>query len=331
MVFLAKALIIGIKRIISTIVSILAFRYVYEFVKLWIMKGIPGFMLTIYLSNKVRDYMYRQYDRLKRKSSKKAEFNFRNIEPMSLEYNALDKMDNDPADQTAIDMFKKNAELSCKNDLFEYVFSAATNSSLFSFLTIIAIEYMQEKYNYSVLTSIIYCASIPFFICFGSSYRYSSVVCGEWLEMFKPNEEVNVPNKRSKQILMWYNKSENEEKDSICLWSTLYDTQTRITTVELKFASAAYTNNLGEIIDIFFLKYVDLNSENSNEFYDIIVPDYYNVGQLFAARMKRLKLPNIESWTEFILFPMINFSVNIFSNKKLIAPNLGKAKLKKDI
>lgn len=156
-------------------------------------------------------------------------------------------------------------------------------------------------------------------------------MCSEWLEMLNANEEIHVPNKRSQQIIMSYYKSENEEKDSVCLWSTLYDPQTRITTVQLKFTSSAYANNLGEIIDVFFLKYVDLNFENTNEFYDIIVPDYYNVGQLFSARMKRLKLQNVEAWTEFILFPLINFSLNIFSNKKLISPNLGKAKLKKDI
>lgn len=174
MVFLAKAFVIGIKRIISTIFSILAFRYVYDFVKIWLIQGVPGFMLTIYLSNKVRDYINKQYYRLKKKTDLKAgrkEFNFRNIESLSLEYNALKKTDNDPSDQNTIDLFKKNAILSCKNDLFEYVFSAATNSSLFSFLTIIAIEYMQDKYKYSIITSILYCASIPFFICFGSSYR----------------------------------------------------------------------------------------------------------------------------------------------------------------
>ena len=125
--------------------------------------------------------------------------------------------------------------------------------------------------------------------------------------------------------MVYYNKSkaeggvagENNNLDYACLWSSHYMPSTRITTIELKFLSSTYSNRLQDVIQYYFLKYVNLNDEHEAEYYDVIVPDFYNVGYIFSNIAKKFKLKSIDSWTEFILFPSINFNVNIFSNKNM--------------
>lgn len=158
----------------------------------------------------------------------------------------------------------------------------------------------------------------------------------EWLEIFQKKETKRKFSQKSSQVLVYYNKSkaagDAESETDIeyaCIWSSQYTPSTRITTVELKFLSSAYVDNLQDIIQHYFDKYVNLNDEGGSvsEYYDLIVPDFYNVGNIFSSIAKKSKLKSVESWTEFILFPSINFNVNIFSNKKLsVTINQSKSK-----
>ena len=178
MVFLLNSIAISIKRIFASLVNIILFRYVYEFVRYRVMTGVMGFMIAMYACQYIRKFANTYYSALKKRAlanskSKVKEFDAKNLDSIVLDYDEFEKMndlDKEPLKSILIG-FKERSVDCCKNDLFDYIFSAATHSFLLSFVTMIGIEYVQNKYEYGVMTSIIYCASVPFLICFGSSYR----------------------------------------------------------------------------------------------------------------------------------------------------------------
>jgi hypothetical protein len=182
MVFLVNALAISFKRIIFSLFNIIIFRYVYEFIRTRLITGVMGFLLSMYACDYIRKFFNSQYTALKKRSAARTststfhEFTSKNLESLVLDYDqfeTLTDLDNNNKHQlkTKLDTFKANTKLKCKNDLFDFIFNAATHSFLLSFATMIAIEYVQNKYELSVIQSILYCVTLPFIICFGSSYR----------------------------------------------------------------------------------------------------------------------------------------------------------------
>ncbi len=117
---------------------------------------------------------------------------------------------------------------------------------------------------------------------------------------------------------MFYKKPEGEE-DIVCLWSSFYDAGTKVNTIELKFLNSSYADKLAEVVDYYILKHVDLIGDTTNEYYDFMIADYYNDGQAFSGRIRKSKIVKVDSWVEFILMPLVNFSVSVYSNKKAIA------------
>lgn len=350
MVFLVNALALSIKRIIVSLINIILFRFVYEFVRSRLITGVMGFMIAMYSCDYIRKFAYKQYSALRKrtmlnsKNSKIHEFNPKNLESTTVDYNqfeTLTDLADTPLKKTLVS-FKEHAHAKCKNDLFDFIFNAATHSFFLSFATMIGIEYVQSTYQYGVIVSILYCASLPFIVCFGSSYRYSSIVCEDWLEMFEPKQNrSHTFSKKSGQTLVFYNKSKQQvtgeevsteiAREFVCLWSSLYDVKTKVTTIELKFMSSAFADNLNEIVYYYLCRHVDMSSDTTNEYFDFVIADFYNTGSAFSNQVKKSKLQKLESWTEFILMPMINFSVSIYSNKKIIPPPNSVVKLKKTI
>ena len=176
MVFLLNALTISSKRVFSTLWNIILFRCVYEFVKSRIFTGVVGFIIAIYVSDYIRKFLYRQWAALKKRAFQNSkaienEFDPKYLESIVLEYDQLENTtENDELNKTLL-KFKERTQIKCKNDLFDYIFTASTHSVLLSFITMFSIEIVQSNYGYGVMTSILYCSTIPFILCFGSSYR----------------------------------------------------------------------------------------------------------------------------------------------------------------
>ncbi len=161
--------------------------------------------------------------------------------------------------------------------------------------------------------------------------RYSSLVCQDWLEIFETTTSARIQfSKKSNRTIVYYRKPGGED-EVVCMWSSLYDVKTKVTTVELKFLNSSYADRLGEVVEYYVMKHVDLIGDTTSEYFDFVVADFYNGGQAFANRVRKSKMVKVESWTEFILMPMVNFSVSIYSNKKLVTPTSNGRKSNKEI
>ena len=51
--------------------------------------------------------------------------------------------------------------------------------------------------------------------------------------------------------------------------------------------------------------------------YEIKVADYYNDGFILSGTVKRFGFSKAEEWTEMTLFPMLNFEMTVYKNRKL--------------
>ncbi len=183
MVFLVNAIGISFKRIVSSLMNIIIFRYVYDFIRTRVITGVMGFILTMYACNYIRKFFNKQYTLLKKRSAARSktivfhEFASKNLQSLVVEYDQFENLPDLAINsknqelKTKLENFKANAIAKCNNDLFDFIFNAATHSILLSFAIMISIEYVQSLYELGVIQSILYCVSIPFFICFGSSYR----------------------------------------------------------------------------------------------------------------------------------------------------------------
>ncbi len=354
MLFVLGALKIACKQVIVTIVSIIIFQYANEFVKTNLLSGVPGFFLTIYLSNKIKGTVFRYAAKFKKamfsKKSKKRSSADGAIDLTKLEYIDLSET---PLDDLGI----KRAALATKimdtmkadsqNQVFNYIFNASSHSSLFNLLTIIGVEYMRTNYDYSIAWAILYCVSFPFFICFGSSYAYASILSDEWQtaeSQEKPNVVVSIPaasvvaneTKCPKKVLVVYNEDKSDAPDLldpahcdyVCLWTTHFDTEIRQTKVELKFLSSRFEGDLREIINNYIFKYVSLSNAaqiatySTPKIFNFHVPDYYDNELVFSRAIKEKGFKLVESWIEYTIFPLIHLKKHSYENVKLNEPNV---------
>ena len=317
MVFLVKALIIALKRVILTLFNIVLFRYLLDFIQKWISEGAFGFIITIYLSDKIKKAIYQRYLEAQKAAAKKASPNTEyNINRFSILHLTVDLSECNLSPN-----FLSNAELSSRDDLFNYIFNAATNSSLLNFLTIIGIEFLCNTYKINIVQAILYCVSITFVICFGSSYRYASVISTEWQQdnkMFDREENC-------KKIIFFYDRHGrvnsqidtrfDDNKEFVCMWLIRFDSASNISTVYLKYLAWNHSSNLSDIINLFIEIYTKkMADQESDSTWQICAPDYYDQGLLFTNSAKQRNLKSVNSHTEFNLFPGVHFRVNIFEN-----------------
>jgi hypothetical protein len=319
MLFIIEALKISMKRVSMTCISILVFQYMNYYIKAYILTGVSGFFLTIYLSSKVKTSFYGHVRKIKQailpshSSSSCSIFDIGNVEFYDLS--------KDDVDTDLLNSMKDD----CLNQLFSFIFNSASQSSLLSLFSIIGIEYLRSKFELSLLMSMFYCVGISFLICFGSSLSYSLHLANEWIEDLKAVKVKNssiVP----RQLLLVYNKKTNsvQKKEYICLWTSSNDTMINEIKIELKYLSSNFANNLTEIINIYTLNYLALSPDGpvnpievpTAKVYNFLITDYYNDEFKFSKALKVKGFRQLDAWNEFSIFPSVH--LNKYSYKNII-------------
>ena len=317
MVFFTKALIVSIKRVILTLFNIVLFRYLLDFIQKCISEGALGFLITIYLSDKIKKAIYQKYQEVQKAAAKKASPNSEyNINRFSILQLTVDFSECNLSPD-----FLSNAESSGHDDLFNYIFNSSTNSSLLNFLTIIGIEFLSNTYKINIFRAILYCVSMTFVICFGSSYRYASLISNEW----KQDTKMFDREENCKKIIFFYDRhgranSEidsrfDDNKEFVCMWLIRFDPVSKISTVYLKYLSWNHSSNLSDIIHLFIEVYTNkMADQERDSTWQMRAPDYYDQGLVFTSTTKQRQLKSVDSHIEFTLFPGVHFRVNIFEN-----------------
>lgn len=326
MFFLTDALKIAIVKVVETIINITIFRNIYSFIQIWL-GGFYGFVLTIFVSGKVRSFIYKNYARIKERvaqKSKKPYFKF-NV-------NSIKSIDLNREDATVIKEFHSYAKNNSHSDLFYCIFSSSSQSAMISFLTFMAVEYLHQKFEMSIGMAIFYSVSVSFILCFGSSFKYAKILIAEWLDELDAivvdaeSRKEMIYTKSTKILLTHKNESDNRV-EFIGLWISKFDSHRNSFKVEVKFIKANYLDFMKEILDYYAKHHMSLEKksteENNNgtesnrvEKYELHVPDYYNVGtsKLFEKGLKEKGFKSQESWAEFKLFPGVNFNINVYKN-----------------
>lgn len=330
MLFLVDALKIATEKVIQSIINIFIFRNVYSTTQIWL-SGFYAFIATLYITSKIKSYGFKLFKRVKYSlvpDLEKYELKFDKscLESINLNDDLANRQD-------LINDFSKNCKQNSQNDLFSYIFGSSSQSSLLNLIVIIAIEYLNSNYFQNILLSTLCCVSLAFFICFGASFSYSSILSKEWseaLDELNSNTDKSNSSLKSKKILFIYKRELNGAtiKDYACLWWSKYDAHSKTIKVELKFLSSLYLNNIEDLLDHFVSNHMSLhetveeqtqasllvNDNKKIEKYCVSVPDYYDLGHVLSNRLKKMKFKSKDSWVEFRLFPLIDFKINVFDS-----------------
>ncbi|RNA02920.1 hypothetical protein BpHYR1_020801 [Brachionus plicatilis] len=320
MIMITDALKIAIQKVFLSIVNIFVFRNVFSLTKQWL-NGFIAFIATIFISNKIRSKGYEVYRKIKFKifpEWEKFEIKFDKTKIDSI------SLINNQNNIELIECFIKTEKKCFQNDLFSYIFGSASQSAILNLIIIISIEYLNSKYFENIILSLVSCVGVAFVLCFGASFKYSSILSDEWSDLLQKLESEDIQNAshKSKKILIVYNREIGEEKkkEVVGLWWCQYDSHTKSIKVQLKFLSASYSDFLTEIVNHFVTEYVDgptneeaeessllTNNDHvqgfKNEKFEFLVPDYYDHGLVFSNALRKLGFKKQESWKEFKLFP----------------------------
>lgn len=328
---ITDALKIAIQKVFISIINIFIFRHVFSITKQWL-SGFFAFIATIFISNKIRTKGYEILRTIKFKAFPEWEkfeikFDKAKIDSISLINNSTNK--------EIIENFIKTEKKTFQNDLFSYIFGSASQSTILNLIIIIAIEYLNSKYFENIIFSLISCVGVAFVLCFGASFKYSSILSEEWSNLLQKIEtdEIQKASYKSKKILYIYNREIGSEKrkEIIGLWWCQYDSHTKSIKVQLKFLSASYSEFLNEIVNHFVTSNVNgsvneeldstlltsnnqVQEEPKNEKYEFLVPDYYDNGLKFTNALRKLGFKKQDSWKEFKLFPSVDFKISLFNN-----------------
>ena len=344
MLLLTSALKIATEKVLSTIYNIVVFRNVYSLIQIWL-SGVYAFIAVVYITPRVKEVIATVFRRLKsvfvprivlaeqrnafdRKYLRSVELDLRNEASLN--------------DETS--PFLERVRTQSQSDIFSYIFTCSSKSSLLNLFTIIAVEYLHSTYEYNVVYAIFCCVCVTFVICFGASFRYASILSDEWLE-FLENEKTAAKKQhqsgKSKNILLVYEKEEDtipHAKEFVCLWTCKYDSESRISTVELKFLSAKFSKNLKDLIEFYAEKHLVLEqpatvpptttttTENVSlleeehaivvkaQNYKLILPEYYDEDLALTKCAKSKGFKNDATWKEFNIFPLIDVKISTYSN-----------------
>ncbi len=213
--------------------------------------------------------------------------------------------------------------------LLSYIFTSSSESSIINLIVIIAIESLTSKYELTLLESISICILHAFVICFGASYRYSSL-------LFNESKEILI--ETSKNVLIVYERKINNvmNQEVVCLFRSNKERQSKTIRIEMKYLSSKYRSKISQLFDHYSSNHMVLkeqtvqntiqtqdslivdNSENNNnkkpELYNFIVNDYYNISFSLTNTVKKHGFKSIKSSVEFKIFPSIDFKTHIYSN-----------------
>lgn len=314
MLFVFDALKISSEKIIVSIINIVVFRFILDCVQKWVLTGAAALFLTIYISGQARVIIFNNINKLRRKLNRKSsnqiyDFDAKNLTSTQMKLNESINSD-------------LSLEPNCQKDLFYYIFNSSSNSALLNLITMISIEILHNKYQFTIIASIFYCVSVAFVVLFAAGYRYSSIVSKEYLNLSNSQKSTGLFD----LICVYYTDS-SDRKELVCIWTSLLDHKTSKKTIELKFLSAKYASHLSNLTEFFASNQMKLKNaiqpavgvetqmeEQVVEYYTVLIPDYYDIGLILSNTVKKLGFTQISSWTEFILFPGINFKINTFSN-----------------
>lgn len=306
MPFVLDALKLSSEKVFGSIINIIIFRFVYDLITKWVVTGAGAIFLTIYTTNQVRAAMSKMHKSFKRNLCLKQNKPYEEFDSKKLS-----------SEQVKLNQSLKteyNLDSKCQKDLFSHIFNSGSNSSLLNFITIIAVEYIHNNYGLSIPLSIFYCVSIAFVIIFVSSLRYSSIISKECLSLLETQNDL------LDLTEVFYTDSLNN-KELVCIWTSLLDPKTNKKKIELKFLSSKYSSNLNDIMEYYATNHMKLKPNEPNqgeseevEYYSIIIPDYYDIGLIFSNKVKNLGFKQISSWTEYILFPSVNYKLSIYAN-----------------
>ncbi|CAF0706264.1 unnamed protein product [Brachionus calyciflorus] len=334
MLMLTDALKIAFQKVFLSIANIFLFRNIFTIIKYWL-SGFYAFFVTIFITNKIRNWAFDLYTKVKFKlfpEWEKYEIKFDKSKIDSI--NLIENKD----ESEIIENFIKTNKETFQNDLFTYIFSSSSQSTVINLIAIIAIEYLNTNYFENIILSILTCVGVAFILCFGASFKYSSILTTEWSDIIQKisSSEIQKASHKSKKILFVYNRELDGRKfkDNVCLWWCNYDSHNKTVRVELKFLSAAYSNFVAEIISNFILVHIlgqqnegdnesslltsnnqtPSTSSNKNDKFDILVPDYYDQSFVVTNALRKLGFKKQDSWKEFKLFPMVDFKISSFTN-----------------
>ena len=260
-----KALKAATSKVITTIINIILFRYLYSFVQIFL-SGFWAFLAVVYISPYFKAIFFSLFNKIKAQIlPKSAEF-VSVFDKQKLDSVELNNDTNEASISQIKDLFKKSMKSQTQNDIFNYIFTSSLHSSFLSLFTILAVEYIHTKYEYSLAESILYCVGVCFVVCFGSSMRYSLILSKEWLEFLdealNDKKKSNNLSSKTKNTLIVYNKIKNPTEepinDFVCLWVSKYDSESKRTSIELKFLSSNYADNFTEIIEYYISKHMSI-------------------------------------------------------------------------
>lgn len=331
---LFDALRIASIRVSKSIANILLFRNVYYLTRL-LFGGFWGFIATVYLTGKIRRKIRQSYERVnERRARELGEKRFK-FDETSLQSIDLDQ------DASVLSKFNEYVQKNSELDLFNCLFSVSSDSVLISLLTILGIEQLNSKYEISLVLSIFYVVTVSFLLCFGSSFKYTQMLIPEWLTDFKTmladiqsaadkKKEHGDGHSRQKRILITHTNPFDKSVEYVGLWLSKYDSHRNASKVEIRFMTPNYTDYIDDVFSYYSKHHMTLEKvhetesellpgekHNKVEKYDLYVQDYYNGGgmsKLFEKRAKDLGFTSEESWTEFRLFPGVNFDITVFQN-----------------
>lgn len=292
-----------------------------------------GFFLTIYLVNNIHKFLFNLTVSIKKslirpKPNEINSFDINKVSSSELDYKDLKRI-----------AHEFDLEHRCQRDLFSFIFNSGANSAFLTVSTMILIEYIHNKYELSIPESIFYCVSVAVIIIFGASYRYSQVVAKECLELLDSRRV-------SDWHVLYHSNSEKTKKDLVCIWTCFFEKEKNEKKIECKFISSKYSANLNNIIEFYASKHMKLETtplpqpadnkeENKDdttkkldttedkeqvvekENYNLLWPDYYDIGLVSSNKIKAIGFKLAATWNEFNLFPGIKFKMNSFSNQNL--------------
>jgi hypothetical protein len=217
-----------------------------------------------------------------------------------------------------------------QNKKNSYIFTSSSESSIINLIVIIAIESLTSKYELTLIQSILICVLHAFVVCFGASYRYSSLLFNESKEVLADS---------SRNILIVYNRKIDNviNQEFVCLFRSNKEKNSKTIRVEMKYLSPKYASKIGQLFEFYSSNHMSLkesqpqqnasqedslisqNNENNYnykkpELYNFVVNDYYNIGFILTNTIKKHGFKSIKSWVEFRIFPSIDFKTHIYSN-----------------
>lgn len=299
---LLNALRIALSKVVISVVNIFIFRNIYGIAGKHV-HGFYAFIITVFLVGKIKTYWSRLIESV-----------FTKVKFDPTRFSRLDVTD-PPRD------FYHKATASFHTDLFSYIFGSASQSSVINLFVIIAIEQLCSSYGFSIYKSMLYCVGVAFFILFGSSWSYMSLLYEDWNKYVEKLDAGDVTNRKHAVLY---------GQDLVCLVDSNLNMQNKEISIEFKYLSAKYVNHVSDLVDYYVKNHVNLPKEENTDMdaaqpqvmafgfienYSFIVPDYFDQNFSMSSTLRKYKFRRTEGWTEYNMFVWVGMEKSIYKNR----------------